>query len=221
MTPLSLESLAFNKLIRNKQIRKKKPTLVAPLMAHWLNLLNIASDYLVMFTTAHIMDASGIPTTKCELLERAQEEARDEALPCCFDNILLTGLGEGWDMHGLASGIEITCSRDQPTLFRWGAEYNYDVAGCSFTRIYYKDGEVIKENWFLEDHNSTHTRGQHSQQTPAVKWMLMTRDALKLCVDGALIWHISKFIRGGPDRFMTEIEDLTITWSAKCVKVTY
>ena len=93
MTPLSLESLAFNKLIRNKKIRKKKPTLVAPLMKQWLNLVNIVSDYLVIFTTTNIMDASGMPTTKCELLERGQEEAQDEALPCCFDNISLTGMG--------------------------------------------------------------------------------------------------------------------------------
>jgi hypothetical protein len=221
MAPLSLESLAFNKLIRNKKIRKKTPTLVAPLMKQWLNLVNIVSDYLVIFTTTNIMDASGMSTTKCELLERGQEEAQDGALPCCFDNISLTGMGLLRDWHGLAPGIELTCSREQPTLFAWGQEYNYDIAGCSFTRVYYKDGEVIKENWFLEEDNSTHTSTPHLQQPPPVKWLLISRDALKLCVDGALIWHISKFIRGGSDHFMREIEDLTMTCTAKACRITY
>jgi hypothetical protein len=216
MTPLSLESLALNKLIRNKKIRKKKPSLVAPLMKQYLRLMNIAAEYLVIFTTIQIMDDTGRPTTRCELLEMVQEEAEKEAFPCCFDKIELTGMGMGpTPPKSLSGGIEVTCLRDHPTLFAWGVEYNYDVAGCSFTRVYYKDGGVIKENWFLEDDNDVNYDRPESLTRP-VKWLLMSTESLTLGEDIALIWRNSKWINGVLDQ-----EDLTMHWTAKAVRITY
>jgi len=49
MTPLSLETLCFNNIIRRQ---KKKPFLVAPLMTQWLKLMNIAAA--PMFQTHYL-----------------------------------------------------------------------------------------------------------------------------------------------------------------------
>lgn len=203
-----LEYLVF----RNKKINKKRPFLVAPLMKQWSNLMLIATEYLVMFTSAQIMDASGRPSTRSELLEGAQEEAEDA--PCCFEKISLFGRGMGpIPSQMLAPGIEVHCSSfDDPTLFPWGEEYNYDVAGCSFTRVYYKDGGVMKEKWFLEDNNSA---PDISSRSPA-HWLLFSRESLSLGEDMALIWRKSKWVNGVLDQ-----EDFTMHWTAKCVRFTY
>ena len=210
MKPLSLETISFKKIIRNENIpAPSSKSLTEPLMKQWSHLINIVANYRVMFTTINIMDASGMPTTKFCLLERAQDEAI--LLPSCFESIVVQW-AEYYMIYpkGLAGGIEITSMRDDPILFDWDDDYNYDFGGCYFTRAYYKDGKVIKEKWFSEVQN------QPSQQSPAIEWWLLSRDSLSLSVDGALIWHITKFIKGEFGQ-----EDLIMSWTAKACRVTY
>jgi hypothetical protein len=217
MTALSLESICFKKIIRNK--KKPSPStesLTGPLMKQWLNLINIVSTYRIMFTTINITDSSGIPVTKEELLERALDEA--ELLPPCFEKIVAAWycswsvVENLWtrDEPSPAGGIKITTVGYEPILFDWEEDYNYDVGGCNFTRVFYKDGKIIKETWFREEENL------HPKQSPTVKQCLLSRDALSLSEDGSLIWRISKFIRG-----RIEQEDLIMSWTAKAFRVTY
>jgi hypothetical protein len=146
-------------------------------------------------------------------METAQEDVENEALACCFDQIELTGMGMGPMPHDtLAAGIEVRGFRDSPTLFAWGVDYNYDVAGCSFTRIYFKDGGVIKENWFLEDR-----RCDGSEPLPhPVKWLKMSTESLTLGEDIALIWRHSKWID-----VILDQQAITMHWTAKAMRITY
>lgn len=225
MTPLSLESIAFMALIRNKKIpTPTRQTLVAPLMIQWMNLLNIVGDYRVMFTTINIMHASGMQTYVGELMERVKHQA--ELLPRCFESVVVRWsldpielwapeLIEQWTYEpiGVAGGIEIITSDDATIFFGWNVGYNYSYGyGGYFTRVYYKDGKVIKEKWFDENFC---IKNPYLQRLPAAEPWLLSRNTISLSGDGALIWHITKYIRGGLGQ-----EDLIMSWTAKAYRVT-
>lgn len=230
MTPLSLESICFKKII----INKKKPhpttkTLTRPLLKQWVNLLNIVSSYRISFTTINITNTSGLAITNEELLERVEDEA--DSHPTCFERITVAW-SILWDPAGLgpvgealwtpaapspAGGIEISTVRYEPILFDWDDDYNYDVGGCKFTRVFYKGGKIIKETWFREEENHL------PLQTPPAKQCLMSVDALSLSRDGSLIYHITKFIPRVPfsSNGRIEEEDLIMTWTSKAFRITH
>jgi hypothetical protein len=230
MTPLSLESICFKKIIKNKN--KPHPTtetLTRPLMKQWVNLLNIVSSYRINFATINITNTSGLAITNAELLERIEDEA--DRLPTCFERITVAW-PILWEPAGLgpvgenlwtpatpspAEGIEISFEHYEPILFDWNDDYNYDIAGCNFSRVFYKGGKIIKETWFREEENHL------PLQTPPVKQCLMSVDALSLSEDGSLIYHISKFIPRVPFSSNGRIqeEDLIMKWTVKAFRITH
>lgn len=220
MTPLTLEALAFKAIITNDEIPDPTPeSLTEPLMKQWETLINMEADYRIMFTTINIMDASGMSSTKTDasgwtstkfgLLDRAKHYA--ELLPDCFESITVQWAEYYIEPIGLQGGIEISSRRDDPIFFDWDDENDdFNYVGNYFTRVYYKDGKVIKEKWFTENQNP------YLAQPPPVEPWLLSRDAIGLSEDGSLIWHITKYIRGGMDQ-----EDFIMMWTGRACRVTY
>jgi hypothetical protein len=194
MKPLSLETISFMKIIRRRKIPvPTATTLVAPLMKQWLSLINIISNYRVMSTTINITNAAGMPITKSELLERAEIEVL--FLPSSFDSIVVRWAEYLIPPEGLADGIEIITPNDDPILFDWGYDYdyhydyNYDSNFSNFSRVYYKDGKVNKEDWL---------RKPTAQKPSADEYWMISRNTMHLCEDGALIWCIPNLSVGVP-----------------------